>query len=218
MVIGYLKSLKDDKYDGLEIDFLKDVSVNYTWISDTFVVTIEYNGEDKDYQVSSMMIFILSIAIAQVHHFFAKEYGLLIRGAISSKYTFINDNILLGEGISEAYLLESKIAVNPRVIFAEDIITDKILKKLSLNYSDNDLNIISKDCDGYYFVNYLSVLQEIPPMIGSKPIISKEILGKYKSLIDKGLSLGDTKTRCKYKWLKEYYSKVISHDKFELEK
>jgi len=36
---------------------------------------------------------------------------------------------------------------------------------------DNDLDFISKDCDGYYFVNYLAILQYIPPMIGKSQVL-----------------------------------------------
>ncbi len=216
-VSDYLEYLKTDNYDGISADYLKDIEMQHTWISDTFVLTIEYNGTDNDHQI----IYILSLAISSIHHFLAKEYGLLMRGGISSKYTFINDSILLGEGISEAHNLESKIAVNPRVIFSEDLITDEILKKLSLRHDHNNLNIISKDCDGYYFVNYLGALQDMPPMIGLTYKIPKnrlaakakndkiEVLKNYSNIISYGLNYTEKNIKPKYLWLKEYHDRVL---------
>lgn len=222
LITQYLEYLKNDTYGSLDIDFLKYIIIKYTWISDTFVLTIEYDNEGEDVIISSMMIYILSLAITSIHHFFANEYGLLIRGAISSKYTFINNNILLGAGIVEAYGLESKIATNPRVIFAEDIITDEILEKLSLLHKNNTLNIISQDCDGYYFINYISALQDIPPMIGKPmPPIPKEkleeratqskveALSNYRKIIDAGLKINNPSVKSKYMWLEQYVYKVI---------
>ena len=75
-------------------------------------------------------------------------------------------NFILGEGVSEAARLEKNIAIYPRVIFEENIISDEMYEIISRQYDDNDLNFVSKDCDGYYFVNYLAILQELPPMIG----------------------------------------------------
>ena len=223
LITQYLEYLKNDTYENLDIDFLKDIIIKYTWISDTFVLTIEYDSEKSDIMIPSMMIYILSLSITSVHHFFAKEFGLLIRGAISSKYTFIKDEILLGAGIFEAHNLESKIAINPRVIFAKDILTDGILEKLSLLDKDDSLNIISKDCDGYYFINYIGALQDIPPMI-EKPTshVSKEklevraiqskveALSCYIQIIDDGLKIDDVSIKSKYMWLEQYVNRIIS--------
>ena len=163
-VITYFQYLKtDDTFK--EIDMLKNINTNYTWISDTFVISMMCDSQENDIKIKALMIQILSMGIADVYHFFALEYGLMIRGSISSKYTFINDKLILGEGISEASILEKNIAIYPRVIFAKDIITDDIMDIISLLHDDDLLNIVSKDCDGYYFVNYIGLLQEMPPMI-----------------------------------------------------
>ena len=43
-----------------------------------------------------------------------------------------------------------------KVIFEKNLISHEIYELISLHYRDNDLNYITKDCDGYYFVNYLA--------------------------------------------------------------
>ncbi len=227
LITQYLEYLKNDTYEKLDIVFLNDIDIKYTWVSDTFVLTIEYDNEKLEDSILSTMIYLLSLAITSIHHFFAQKYGFLIRGGISSKYTFINDNILLGAGIVEAHYLESKIASNARVIFADGILTDEILERLSLLHNDNNLNIISKDCDGYYFINYIGMLQDIPPMIGNRvaPLLGEklkereikdkiEALKEYRKIIQAGLQITDVDVQLKYIWLEEYIDKVMSTGMF----
>lgn len=44
--------------------------------------------------LSGVLISLLSLTISQVYHFFARKYGLLLRGAITSKYTFLGKNLI----------------------------------------------------------------------------------------------------------------------------
>ncbi|MBE0492530.1 MAG: hypothetical protein IBX44_09830 [Sulfurospirillum sp.] len=201
-------------------DELKDIHYNYTWISDTFVITIEYNGNSTNKNLSGLLIYLLALTISQVYHFFARKYGLLLRGAITSKYTFLDKNLILGKGIVEAAKLEKEIAIYPRVIFAEDVISDEIINYIALVHNDNNLNIVSKDFDGWYFVNYLASLQDLPPMIsvGNETKLAEaksdqmETVKIYSQIIDKGLKEKNLKIRSKYFWLKEYFNRVLPSD------
>jgi len=197
---------------------LGDVHIKHSWISDTFIITIE---NDKDIEngadIKSLMLFILAQSIAFIHHFMAENYGLLLRGGISSKYVCITDNLILGKGISESAKLEKDIAVYPRVIFEQSIIDDEIYEMISKKYQDNDLNYISKDCDGYYFINYLGLLQELPPMINSIPMrdSNKYIPQSKINILVKDNLHQKEGIRQKYKWLDEYLKKVCSNEEFK---
>lgn len=201
-------------------DELNGIQYDYTWISDTFVITINYNGNSTNKHLSGVLIYLLSLTISQVYHFFARKYGLLLRGAIASKYTFLDKNLILGKGIAEASKLEKEIAIYPRVIFADDVVSDEIINYIALMHNDNNLNIVSKDFDGWYFVNYLASLQDLPPMIsvGNETKLAEAKLDQmetvkiYSQIIDKGLKEKNLKIRSKYLWLKEYFNRVLPTD------
>jgi hypothetical protein len=223
-VIHYLLFEKKDELGIYDIDYLRNTTMNYSWISDTFVISIEYKNEikkDENHIISFMMLFRLSMIIAQIHHFMASKFEFTVRGAISSKYSCITDNFILGEGVTEASKLEKDIAIYPRVIFEEDIINSDIYTLIHKHYKDNDLNFISKDCDGLYFVNYLAMLQDLPPVIGNGPRIPDDkldeysfklkigVIEKYRKIVENGLKIPNKKITAKYTWLSNYLERVV---------
>jgi hypothetical protein len=227
-IIDYLEFMKNETFDIVDAQFLDDMELKYSWISDTFVVTIEYtkDADGKDVIIKSLMLMQLSIIVSSIYHFIANKYKLLIRGGVSSKYSCITPNLILGEGIIESANLEKNIAIYPRVIFEHSIITEEIYKKLSLQYNNNYLNCIAKDCDGYYFVNFLAMLQYIPPMIGKIAKVPNDkikeqtighkldILNSYKRIIVNGLAADEYKIKSKYIWLDNYMKEMMKHEEY----
>ncbi|NOQ32298.1 MAG: hypothetical protein GQ570_14405 [Helicobacteraceae bacterium] len=229
-VIEYLKHEEQNEFAIEKADYLNDIKLRYSWISDTFVVSLEYMNEiekNDENIIKGMMIFKLSMIIASIHHFMASKFGLIVRGAVSSKYSCITDNFILGEGVAEASKLEKEIAIYPRVVFEENIISDEIHEIITREYQDNDLNFISKDCDGYYFVNYLAMLQNIPPMIGKmfkipddkikKTSVKQKInvIEKYQKIVANGFKIPNEKVKAKYTWLTNYLGRVLLKEKFQ---
>jgi len=216
-VIDYLQFEKQDVFQIDSADYLKYIKIKHSWISDTFVISIEYLNkikEEDENKIRGMMIFRLSMIIASIHHFMASKFGFTVRGGISSKYSCIADNFILGEGVAEAHKLEKEIAIYPRVIFEQNIVNDEIYEIITRQYQDNDLNFILQDCDGYYFVNYLAMLQQIPPMIGKMFRIPDEkitenaikqkinVIEKYQKIVTNGFKIPNEKVKAKYVWLK----------------
>ena len=229
-VIEYIQHEKEVESVINNADYLKNIKIKHSWISDTFVISIEYMnevGEENENIIKSMMIFRLSMIIASIHHFMAIKFGFIVRGAISSKYSCITNNFILGEGVAEAATLEKDIAIYPRIIFEQNIISPEINELISRHYDDNDLNYITKDCDGYYFVNYLAMLQYVPPMIGKMFKVSdnkiKEnaiqqkinVIEKYKKIVIDGLQMPNEKLKAKYIWLNNYLERVLLKNKFQ---
>lgn len=229
-VIDYIKREKEDEFEIDNADYLKYIKIKYSWVSDTFVISIEYMNEvekDDENKIKGMMIFRLSTIISSIHHFMALEFGFIVRGAISSKYSCITNNFILGEGVVEAQKLEKEIAIYPRVVFEQSTISPVIYELISKHYDDNDLNYITKDCDGYYFVNYLAMLQHIPPMIGKMPRISdnkikefvirqkENVIKKYQKIAEDGSTAANEKIKAKYLWLNSYLGRIVFKDKFQ---
>jgi len=229
-VIEYLQFEKQDVFQIESADYLEYIKIKHSWISDTFVISIEYLNEIKEEdenKIRGMMIFRLSMIIASIHHFMASKFGFTVRGGVSSKYSCITDNFILGEGVAEAHKLEKDIAIYPRVIFEQNIVSDEIYEIMTRQYRDNDLNFISKDCDGYYFVNYLAMLQQIPPMIGKMLKIPNDkikenaikqkinVIEKYQNIVADGLKITNEKIKAKYTWLNNYLGRVLLNKSFQ---
>jgi hypothetical protein len=229
-VIEYLKHEKQNEVATENAHYLNHIKLRYSWISDTFVVSIEYMNEiDKNDEtvIKGMMIYRVSMIIASIHHFMASKFGLIVRGGISSKYSCITNNFILGEGVAEASELEKEVAIYPRVIFEHNIISDGIHRIITREHQSNDLNFISKDCDGYYFVNYLAMLQHIPPMIGKMFKIPDDkikensikqkisIIEEYQKIVINGLKTPNKKVKVKYTWLNNYLGRVLLNEKFQ---
>ena len=208
LITNYIES---EENDNSEI-FQKN-KIQYSWISDTFVIKIEYLDDTKELKkevnIRSLLVARLSLIISSIHHYMITEFGLIVRGGISSKLSYIRNNFLIGQGIVEASKLEKDIASDPRVIFEKSIINNLDVESLN--------NYILKDSDDYYFINYLEMLKTMPPMIGliskySKISAEKMILktiSKYEKVIENGLHTENTKIQAKYKWLNNYYSNIF---------
>lgn len=80
------------------------------------------------------------------------EYGCLTRGAITIGKLFHEGNVIFGPALVEAYRLESKVAVFPRVLFADDLIGYRDL--ISLHHIHQPAMLC--DEDGRYYLNVLA--------------------------------------------------------------
>lgn len=105
--------------------------------------------------------------MANLQLMFINNYQLIVRGSIVKGKFYINDRFVFGEAIIDAYEMESKKAVFPRIILHKEEV-DKIIKYINENddgISDVKLEIeklkalttisIGKEKDGSYFAQYL---------------------------------------------------------------
>ena len=49
------------------------------------------------------------------------EYGILIRESITKGKMFISDNVIIGQALVDAYVLENTTAIYPRIICSDNI-------------------------------------------------------------------------------------------------
>lgn len=138
---------------------------------------------------------------------------IICRGTITQGKMIHDENFMFGPAFIEAYELEVKIAVYPRII----LIDESIIKIGVENYGYHPANtpsyeeseiksFITKDFDGFYFVDYFNVetICEI-----SEP--EKQYVKDLRCLIEEGLKKHKDQPRIiqKYEWMKSKYNNLI---------
>ena len=75
--------------------------------------------------------------------------GIICRGAISFGKHYKENDFMFSQALIEAYQLESKEAISPRIIVSNNLME---------LYETNDicLSMLCKERDGFYFLDYLS--------------------------------------------------------------
>lgn len=204
----YLKILNKElrKIEHEKEEFWKRFEIKV--FTDNFVVG--YPWQDK-YGESELGDLFEILSMIQFN--FIKE-GIFIRGAIALSDLFMNDNVVLGSALIDAYNLESKEAVYPRIIISEKV-SDTIKKHMDYysNYIDIPQNYLYlKDVDGHIFVNYLYILfydadYEKQESTMYKNYV-KEELESHKNVIIKMLNknINNYKVFDKYSWCAKYHN------------
>lgn len=114
--------------------------------------------------------------------------GYIIRGGISKGRLYIDDLMVWGTGLVNAYLLESEQAIYPRIILDPDILGE--ITKRTKEY------LIVLDCDGKYYFNYIR-------WYGKNKEGYLDTVHKAKEFL-KEISVTEEKDKGKLNWLKKY--------------
>ncbi len=133
--------------------------------------------------------------------------GIIIRGAITVGDIHVGEDIIFGNGLVEAYKLESDRAIVPRIIMSEGVI--KLCQKYHQYYADESpfSRVLLKDADGNVFLNYLH-----NPYLGEGSQEYVEEVGKFlkihKEIVEKRLEefSSDIRVFDKYVWLGSYHN------------
>ena len=124
----------------------------------------------------------------------------LIRGAITKGNLIVNEklNTLLGPAVNETYIMESQIAIYPRII-----ISDKIMNSKLNSY-------FKEDSDGIYFFDFLLFLQK-----SEAEAMNEDEMNRYITFLEEYIENSDNlKINQKYKWFKKYlYTRKEDKDK-----
>ncbi len=150
--------------------------------------------------------FLLSVpVISQIQLRFALE-GYFIRGGWAVGNLTIDENMVCGYPLVEAYKIERKIAIYPRIVFSE---TMKRVIAYHLRLYENDSAFLHNQLlfsSGEIFINYLSEL--INDGSGYMTDIDLEKLEKHKCLIETQLTehAHSRKILIKYRWLAAYHN------------
>lgn len=144
--------------------------------------------------------------LSHIQYTFIKS-KIFVRGAISVSDLYMDENIVLGPALIESYNLETKKAINPRIILSDDVV--KIVKEHINYYADRKHSPQNKeylvDIDGVHFINYLFIL--FYDYGYPTDYIFKEIM-QHKNVIEECLTehIDDYKLFEKYSWVAKYHN------------
>ncbi len=123
------------------------------------------------------------------------ELGLLSRGAITVGDISVSEELgsmIIGPAYVSAYVVESEIAIFPRIV-----VTDEAMTKLSPLKAN--LKFIKQDVDKFWyidFIEYIIKLNKLQPNQVSQYLISY----KVDSVLKEGYNCDDSHIRQKYGW------------------
>jgi hypothetical protein len=141
-------------------------------------------------------------------------HGILCRGAIVRGKLIHTEKYLFGPAMVDAYTLESKAAMYPRVILDESIIKAGIeyhgRHHLPHHEKDSIMSLLRRDTDGMYYIDYITRAQS---ELNDPELDYPNYLFQLGSIISSGLNSTDPSVAIKFRWLKEKYSPHLSEIK-----
>lgn len=148
------------------------------------------------------------------------KYQLLCRGAITEGDFYEEKNIAFGPAFVDAYILENKTAVYPRIIFTRN--TFNLYREISKN-QDPDINLnhflkylVSLDPnDDLFYVDFIKFwLYETSVSVSNENMSSEgaqNVLNSITQTIKRKLSCEtNPHIREKYLYLKKYYNRLVT--------
>ena len=128
------------------------------------------------------------------------ETPILLRGAIAVGDFYLNENLVFGKGLVDAYWAQERYAVYPRIIISNDI---TVGRRVSVD-NGHDL---PKDDDGYYYINCIE--RYLGEEHTWEEIENSEQYDKLKNMIDINLNgYNDDRVRQKYLWLERELERI----------
>lgn len=184
---------------------------NITAFSDSIVVSVivEENVNEMISTLISNLAYIGAILL---------EKGILFRGGMTIGNLIHNeDGIVFGQGLVDAYKLESNNAKYPRIILSDKLINElnyPIDTKRNRYPYHQYIDRFQDGCVGFHQMIYYQVIQNSTQITQDKLI---ESLKQIRKVIVKGLDSTFEKTEVfeKYRWLKEQYNKLIIFEDYD---
>ncbi len=178
---------------------------NTTTFSDSIVVSVKVDSNVNE-MASTLIVNLAYIGTVLL------EKGILFRGGLTiGNIIHIDNGTVFGQGLIDAFMLETRSAKFPRII-----LSDKLLNELNypLEAKRNRypyhqyLDRFDEGCVGFHQLIYYQVIESWTEMT---PELLTESLSKVRKVIIGGLDSSFEKPEVfeKYKWLKDQYNKLI---------
>lgn len=139
---------------------------------------------------------------------------ILCRGAVSLGKFLHTENYLFGPALIEAYTLESKAAIYPRVILDSSVIEAGANNRANHHSFSQELeyvqSLLEHDSDGMYYIDYFFKAQS---ELDDPEYDFPQYIDNLANIIRKGL-MGSSHhskadVRVKYSWMRERYNHMI---------
>lgn len=139
--------------------------------------------------------------------------GMFVRGGITTGLHYMDDDIVFGPALIEAYNLESKEANVPRVILSEsavELVHDHV-KYYSKDFESPQERDLLIDSDGNWFINYLEA--SIIDYSEESYVEAIECLKKHKMIVENKLDCykNNSKIFSKFLWVANYHNYFCSY-------
>jgi hypothetical protein len=132
--------------------------------------------------------------------------GYFVRGAISVAPVYVDEVAVFGDALNEAYIGESKLARDPRIILTESAVrtVNQHLKYYSNSSNAPHVRDILKDADGQWFLNYLEAILIAEHEHG--PFYDEFL--QHKHAVEKKLAAhaSNPTVWAKYAWVANYHN------------
>jgi hypothetical protein len=152
-----------DKRD-IEITIINCYEFKYAFISDSIVMTFQPKklqkkvSTEKYYRHTATLFYLMINRIITLLANLLSSHKILLRGGVSTKYSYIKNEFVVGEGLMEAYKLESNFAITPRIILSKEL-TDNSQFMEGLKLTSNNMyggkRLIKRADDGYFYIDYI---------------------------------------------------------------
>ncbi|WP_300134929.1 hypothetical protein [uncultured Oscillibacter sp.] len=144
-------------------------------------------------QFPQSLAVVIDVCMIIQQKLFNLEQPIFLRGAISKGNFYVDNNMIFGKALVNAYIAQENYAEYPRIILSDEVQSG--MDNTIINEDD-----LLRDDDGYWYINALESYIDFPAWDGL------EKNPKYKKLrnkIDQQLSgYADSSVRKKYLWLK----------------
>lgn len=123
--------------------------------------------------------------------------GMLTRGAITAGFLYQSKNIIYGTGLNEAYQLEKEIAIYPRIIVHDSIITNAVFEN-----TDNLRAYTTNDFDGITYLDIFKMQTDFRVVTASED----DLIRCFRLAMRHAKGSGsDLKSRMKVNWFRHYF-------------
>ncbi len=191
-ICGALNMLDDFRLTLSEKMKAKDVRT--TQFSDSVVISFPWIEESN-----SIVTAFLWIKYYQV--FLIKEYGVLLRGGITIGDVIHNEKMIVGPALIDAYTLESKKALNPRIIIDSQVVYmfEKAFSRCRQNIKNVDTALVNIDDDNMFYIDYFNFSERDRTGVF---LYLNDYLRQLKMLVAENKDSSDVRIREKYLWMK----------------
>ncbi len=197
-ILEIYKAIQNDNIDYLVLnneELTERDAVKMKIMSDSICVYVNKNCKNA----------FLSI-VAWCVYFQAKllecSQPIFLRGAITLGNIYAKDDITFGTGVINAYLMEEKVAKNPRIIFSRQIVSEALIN-IDINAQIALKRIIFEDKDKLWSVNYLGFIKDL----GKFTLLSNLKDFVEDKLASNSMEYFDTSIRDKYLYVLDHINK-----------
>ena len=170
-------------------------SFAFTQFSDSIVISALAGTTDSFEMLQQLLSGVVELV---------DEYEIFVRGGITRGQLIHDKEMVVGPAMVEAYHLESKEAISPRIIIAKDLkeqietdLVEFLQSYTTLTEVPGFNNLFKTDEDGWCYLDYVN------PDENYYEYGKEDHLNALERLVQKNLQTADERVKEKYLWLQK---------------